>query len=351
MLQVIKFVQYSTYRDRLMIKNESPHGTPPALNLWLERYRIGSDGNRELISENYPVTIGEIAQHVAVSYPPPISVTWTISTPLVVAGFNPTTQAGQVIPVTPLMMSQNPLTFGFLVAGQYVVTATITSAAGTGQASNSFTVTAPTLMSLSSITDTVGISQNSAGLTLLEFGTNPGPGIIITADVRGDQYADGQLAFIQLVNGSRFAIEGMWSSHMSSNGQIVLDVGMTNTVYYQNVLQSISSGQRVNFSVTDSPAQQLPVPPADWTAFIVGENLETYQAFLMFCSNAAGAVWVPIGILDWGWGGEAANEAGNWGLGEAQNTIHPIGIVSSAFPSWSSNTAAPIQWIPGAERE
>lgn len=315
----------------------------------IERYRFIAEALTERIDDNYPVTVGDMTQHVAVSNFPIIAVNWTIDTVNVVAGFVATTTQGQAIPVGAAMLAQNPLTFAYTAPTQSIITVEIVTTAGTANVSNSFTVTSPTVSQFRTVTGNAAIVTDTEG-TWLKLTNPPGPGIDIYATVVGDQATGGTLGFIQLANNNRAVIyANSLSAHLSTNGQLILDVGMTGTVLYQDVTAQLATGQSTSIYVTDSPAQQLQVPPSSIAEIIIGSLVpeESYQTFLMFCPNSAQAVWVPLEVVNWGWGGVAAAENGSWILTDPSVTFDPEGVAVNQYPSWTTNTAAPATWLPG----
>lgn len=299
--------------------------------------------------DTYPVTIGDIGTHQIVCPFPIISAEWTISTTNIVAGFSPTSQAGSVIPVTAAMLTSQEIAFAFTTPGEYVVTAIIVSEFGTQFTSNTFVVTGPSVTSINSVTASILIYNDANGNPWMGFGRPGSPGIEIDADVVGDSIDDGQLCFIQLAQNYRECMDTSgWTYDLSTNGQWILDVGLTGDFIYQNTVVAISTGQTKWIYATDAPGTQLPNPTtSSYLAFLVGDgpaNLESYQTFLMFRPNTGNSVWVPIARLEWGWTAMAELLDGVWVLSETYGPENPVGESLNTFPQWSTNTAARTEW-------
>ncbi len=132
------------------------------------------------------------------------------------------------------------------------------------------------------------------------------------------------------------------TEHFSLNGQSVVDIGGGGSYIYQNVTAPLAAGQQgQTIYVTDSPGQQLPIPPDDFQNFFIGnDNREEYQTFLMFCANAMGSIWVPIGVLNWNWAGYTTATKDGWGpVEDPENWPDPGGQLTSVFPVWEGNTS------------
>lgn len=295
---------------------------------------------------NYTVCVGQMGQHLATCNVPIIGVTWVLSGVNGVANYTATTAAGFVTPITNLTM--NPLIFAWAGPGPCFVGVYVYTAYGTGYAQNNFTVTAPQVNFLEAATSQVQVAPIS-GNQFLQFGNQSlqQPGITINAVVYGAQSVTGTLAIFQLCTNERFATDTdnkPW--YWSLNGQSVLDVGMTQSVIYQEEVATSTPGASAQFDVTDSPAMQLG-PPLQFMAIGDGEPVvpETYNSYLMF--QPAGGIWVPLSVLTWNWAGYSQLENGVWSAAQdPENSVNPLGVVTTNFPTWTGNTGNG-GWIQG----
>jgi hypothetical protein len=311
--------------------------------------QVVATGEPSAADTTYTVCVGQVGQHTATSSVPILSVEWVISGGGPVANYAPTQASGILTPVTPPMLAHNPMTFAWSVGGPAVVGVNIHTAYGTGYTANNFQVTAPQVNFLEAMTGQVNVGPQNGG-TFLSFG-NPAagiPGITINALTFGAQNVPGILGIIQLATNERFRTDTddqPW--HWSLNGQTVLDIGMTHTVFYQNQIAQLNPGANAQFDVTDAPALQLG-PPCKLVAVGDGDPVvpETYNSVLMF--QPGGGIWVPLSVLTWYWAGysELENLANNiWSPPQQpENSFNPLGTATHIFPTWNSNTAAG-QWV------
>ncbi len=299
----------------------------------------------------YTVCVGQVGQHLATSNVPILAVQWVFAGGGPVANYTATPNAGILMPVTPQMLVTNPLTFAWSAGGASAVGVYIYTAYGTGFASNNFQVTAPEVNFLDSMTSQVYVGPQN-NVTFLSFGNPSGghPGITINNVVFGAQNVPGLLGIIQLATNQRFGTDTdnqPW--HWSLNGQSVLDVGQTGTVFYQNEIAALNPGGNSRFDVTDSPALQLG-PSFQLVAVGDGNPVvpETYNSYLMF--QPAGGIWVPLSMLTWNWAGFSQLENAVWSAPqEPENAVNPLGVPTNTFPTWTANTAGG-HWVAGLVR-
>jgi len=294
----------------------------------------------------YMACIGQFTMHLVEASLPILGVHFVIGGGGPVANYVATVNTGTVLPVTPVMLVANPLTFVFSAAGPAVVGVYVTTEYGTTYLMNNFMVTAPQGY-FTSMTGQVRVAADAAG-TFLRF-TNDAPlaGIVMTPALTGTQSAAGSVAVFQIATNHRFRTDTdhqPW--HWSLNGQDVLDIGMTNTVEYQNVVGQLQPGGIYQNFFTDSPAMQL-IPAFPFASVGDGQPLipETYNAYLMF--QPAGGIWVPLSVMTWTWAGFAQFEQGAWSAAQdAQNILNPVGVPTNTFPTWTQNTQNG-QWVAG----
>lgn len=297
--------------------------------------------------------VGVILQHQAVSTAPILSVQWHIDgfPNATVVNFDPTVQTGTFTNLAPQSLSATTINFGWWRPGTYTVTANIETPYGWGSTTQTFHVTAPLVRDFNGTTGSVAVGpyNGSTFLRLAEsaqhFGTD---GLHVQAIVAATQSIPGALAGIQLARNERFVTHLDGSNwRMVTNGTFILDVGMTGTVWYQNHAAPIgTNGQNVWWEANDGPGIELNSQSISAAYIGDGEPIvpEAYRLHLMFIANQAGAVWVPISLVEWTWGGYSTFKDGNW-TPAADTTVSLSNPLDPSFPTWTQNTANP-DWIP-----
>jgi hypothetical protein len=252
-----------------------------------------------------------------------------------------------VMPITPRALTLPELTLAWTIPGPAVVSAYVTTEYGVTFVMAGVQVTSPQVSAFTSMTRQVSLQRRN-GLLYLSFGTDGGwqnAGIVTSALLTGTQSVSGQFGVFQLCTHQRFATDtDDVSYHWSQNGMSVLDVGMTNSVLYQGIEETITPGNYQTTYNTDAPGSEL---KEIFQSVTVGSAaaLETYNAYLMFKPTGLANIWVPLAVLTWAWGGEAVSVNDNWGGPiNPQNTINPVGVPTNVFPIWDDNTSRG-QWV------
>jgi len=312
----------------------------------------GEDGTLSLVGDGF-CTIGEATQHMAVSNLPILSVEWQVDMTSIIQTFQATEEVGGPVPFNPAELVVNPLWFTPFKPGPLVVSVQISTTRGTAVVTRTLQVTAPTVTNFAAATGAPEVWQDANQRTMLQF-ISPfnGPGIVINANVSGTQAASGTLAFIQIAQNARWLTENNQTQHININGQSVVDTGMSGSYIYQNVTVPLATGQAgALISVTDSPGMQLPIPPAGFQAFYIGNEVitrEQYQMYLMFCSSAMGSSWAPLGVLNWNWAGYSEAKGNDWtAVQEPEWWPNPPGALTTTYPTWNGNTSDG-RFVPGA---
>lgn len=313
-------------------------------------------GGREVdqaAADTFTASVGEMGQHVAQSNVPILAVVWQISGGDPVAGYLITQALGQVLPLLPGALQENPLTFAFTTPGTWTVAVYILTEEGEGFASNTFVITAPEVNFFDSQTGQVGVFT-IAGQPWLSFGIQGAPGITMNAVLFGQQSTPGEVGILQLATNQRYGTDAQGLPyHNTQNGQAVLDVGPGGAyTFYQDELVPLAVGGNAQVMVTDGPGNLLGPP---LTLVSIGENEgspevvpESYQAFLMFCADSPGAIFVPLSVLMWNWEGFTEQQPdGSWGaVQDPGNAVNPTGTPTSFFPTWTLNTTTG-GWVQG----
>ena len=316
--------------------------------------RIGDDvvavHAGEEVGDAYTIMAGVVAQHLAISNVPIISVQWVVppgGAPIYNYVINP--NSGVAYPLPP-SLTMNPLYFAWTAPCATYVGVYITTAYGTGYVENYFYVQTPTVQSFTSVTD-APYAGPFAGSTYLRFGQPPGPGITIQATVACPGNVSGRFAFLQLASNARVGTDTDGVSwRWNLNGMNVLDVGPGPQpwLFYQNAFLRLGEGQSGQFDITDAPAAELG-PPFRLVSVGDGEPIvpETYQTYLMFQPNVSGSIWIALQMLTWWWEGYSELDAGAWSaVQQPANSPNPGGQPQTALPTWNANTMDG-DWVVG----
>jgi hypothetical protein len=326
------------------------HPNPNGLKFGIVSSRSTGEEVAQVAFDNYVVTVGEMIQHLAVADAPILSVVWTIEPSTNVADYAVSVNNAVLTYLPAAALMTNPLTFAYGDAGnsQVVVTAEITTTLGTGTASNSFTVTSPTIGNIEVTMGNPEIFVNQMGETMFQL-TAPGGGVVIEATVNGTQAAIGTIAFFQLVKNARTLNDSVTGQqYLSPTGEFILDVGgqvgEAPSYLYQGVSETLTPNQPTQFYITDSPGTSLPNPPGTLLIYSVGEDdpgdAEMYQSYLMFQSSTPGSIWVPVALVNWSWSSYTEAEDGSWSPAQNNLVLNDGGGTTYTFPTWQANTTA-----------
>jgi hypothetical protein len=336
---------------------------PDDAKFWIDSLSGGGDpfpeAQRKAAKDNvlaeFTTVVGEVGMHIARSNYPILAVRWKIGgLQHTAADYVISTTVGMRMALTEKDLVTNPVTFCWWRGGVYVVTCTITTTAGTAEVSHSFEVTAPLVRDFNAGTGVVGVgtymgsSYIRLARSLHEFDRD---GILMNAVVAGTQSVRGVLAGIQLASNQRFSTTTDGKSYrLDTNGTYILDIGMTNTIFYQDHFQPIGSdGENVNYDASDGPGAQLNDMVIH--AMLIGDGdetptvPETYRMFLMFLADVPGAIWVPLKVLEWSWEGVTTFKDGAWTAAQDAGVAVSDPADPAGFPQWNQNTSQ-SRWVP-----
>ena len=331
-----------------------PEGRSASKNVSVE-VNVGTECLVEEGNQQLTTVIGALQTLTATSTYPIQSVQWTIGgQENTVANYVITTASGTVTLLTNEDLTKNPITFAWWRSGTYNVTATITTSVGTEDATNTFVVTAPLVVDVNSSGDgvvAVGSYKDQGQMIRLADKSNFNKdGLYMNFVVAGNQSSTGMLAGIQLACNERVAQyndDQYWKRAI--NGIYVLDVGLTNTVLYQDYTVPIgNTGGNVTYEPHDGPGQGLEI--TNLKAMYIGDGTpevvpETYLMYAMFRPNLPAAIWVPIKVLKWGWEGYTEYINGAWTPAKEGKIPIPVPSDPSNFPQWDRNTND-SNWVP-----
>ena len=332
-----------------------PEGRPASKNVSVE-VNVGTECLVKEANQQITTVIGALNTLTATSTYPIQSVQWSITgEESTVANYVISTASGTVTLLTNEDMTKNPITFAWWRSGTYNVTATITTSGGVGVVTDTFVVTAPLIMDVNwnegDGVVAVGSYQDQGPMIRLADKSNFNKdGMYMNFVVAGNQSSTGMLAGIQLACNERVAEynDGKYWKR-AINGIFVLDVGLTNTVLYQNYEVPIgNTGGTVTYEPHDGPGQGLKIN--DLKAMYVGDGTpevvpETYLMYTMFKPNLPAAIWVPIKVLKWGWEGYTEYISGAWTPAKDGKIPTPVPSDPSNFPQWDKNTND-SNWVP-----
>jgi len=158
-------------------------------------------------------------------------------------------------------------------------------------------------------------------------------GMKITAEVTGPTDFNGQFRFTQTVNTLRQykLVGGAWTPVLNTAGQYWLD----NVVSYSDETYAVDKGKKVTASTTDTPGGEI---PRDGT--IEAKSVtDKFRMYVMYKPTVATAIWVPIGVMVWGWHGTARSTNGGYrfrpvNLGQDATIIKTAPGQYPQLPEW-----------------
>lgn len=335
---------------------------PEFVKLWVEVRDLKSQldprvtKEKERYQAEFESVIGQVLEHIAYSNVQILGVSWNIQgLQYTVTDYAPTLQVGQVTRVTQWDLNHNPIRFCWWKPGTYVVTCNISTPYGIGQVSHSFEVTAPIVKSFTAVTGIVGVGiyQNREFLRLArsipEFQRD---GIVMNCIIGGVQSVAGTIAGIQLASNQRFCILDNGSAQkINTNGEYILDIGMTNTIFYQSTVEQLpNDGEDISYDANDGPGGEVNAEIIK--SLMIGDGdddphiPEMYKLFIMFRPEVPGGIWVPIKLMEWGWEGVTNFNVNQQRWEAASETNIPIPLVNDPdhFPEWNKNTSQ-SQWV------
>ena len=318
--------------------------------------KVGTECLLKGANDQITTVIGSLNTHTATSSHPIQSVQWTIEgRQNTVANYVTSTNSGTVTLLTDEDLTKNPITFAWWRSGTYKVTATITTSDGTEVVTNTFVVTAPLVRDVNwnEGEGVVAVGSYREEGQMIRFADESNfnkDGLYMNFVVGGVQSSPGILAGIQLACNQRVAEynDGKFFKR-AINGIFVLDVGLTNTVLYQNYTEPLdNTGGTATYDPHDGPGQGLNI--TDLKAMYIGDGNpevvpETYLMYAMFKPNLPAAIWVPIKVLKWGWEGYTDYISGAWTPAKDGEIPTPVPSDPSNFPEWDKNTND-NNWVP-----
>lgn len=163
--------------------------------------------------------------------------------------------------------------------------------------------------------------------------------------------ADGEVAFVQLINVNRTWTDNAGTPHYKVSNKLVLDDSAPNArqidldspdVQYANKRENVAAGGTFatlrRFPDGDSPKQPLTAQDRSTSA---SENFELY---LMYRPTGIGNIWVTLQMGTWSWGGTTtrigapASTANKWN--PATGTVPAAtttGLPTTQLPLWSTS--------------
>lgn len=307
------------------------------------------DGVAEGALAVYTTTVGAMLTLTARAPSPILSTTWTVEgMQYAVTGYTASLNVGQPIPLTPDELHGDTLRLSWWKPGTYAVTCTMFTTTGSLVSTDQYVVTAPLVRDFNWQTGVVGVGTYFGKQFLrLAFSMDQfdRDGMLMHAVVAGQQQGPGIVAGIQLACQQRFCtMTDSFSYRLNSNGEWILDIGLTGSVLYQGHWVPLpADGQNVEYDANDGPGAEL--NPRILRAMFVGDGdvepvvPEMYRMYLMFKPYLVDAIWVPIKVLEWGWEGYTTYESGAWSPAQAAGIPLPRAYDPVDFPTWTRNTS------------
>jgi uncharacterized Zn-binding protein involved in type VI secretion len=279
-----------------------------------------------VVGERVNLRVGVSRGGAAVAF---TNVDWTISgNPL--GGYDWGGSAFRQLPAPTTSATQRfEMRFYWVAAGSYTAQVSV-EVAGTRYSSVAvtFTVQGPSAPTLTSTTGAVWVGNPPRQTnTWLRFGAPGTSGITFRASVP-NLPAAGKIGFIQLIKANHQMGPGATHAQPFDTGtNFILDNGAGLIMRQAN---GAARGATANLVEVDEPGMVL-------TADMGGSLriVEEFQIYLMYRSDAANALWVPLARLDWGWTGEATLSGSTWTLTNSTSTPNPAGTASTVLPAWS----------------
>jgi hypothetical protein len=213
---------------------------------------------------------------------------------------------------------------------QGAVSANYTEVTAQNPISGSYNVSAPSNVSLAPSsfgTVTIGpyATVNGVAQYLMELGAGKGkPGIVYNFTAKAPTVGSGWYSGVQTVNSQTTRTTSTGSVTLSGTGGVTeLDA----CPLYGKAAQ-VSAGK---WHSSDQPSVTLA------KQFVSATTTQTFQMFLMYKpdDSARSSIWVPLGVLDWNWQGQASrpNTAGTWTLSNPIAEFSPE--TSIGYPTWN----------------
>jgi hypothetical protein len=244
---------------------------------------------------------------------------------------SPANPNGCIPPGMPLIMSSQNLTIYFT---QAPATVTVTYAVyGVGinpseaMATTTFNVVGPS---------GTGLSVYALQSTAIVPGPPPkmqlgsgGPGIGFQGTANPPAGYSGTLEFIQVVS-----LATINRTYSSGTAQTCVGGGLDTMVpYYGSNNSPAFTGDTPGITLASS-------------TYIAESDYNTFVMFLMWWPNYANSIAVPLGFVNWGWGGSAVLESGTWVLTGVAAATDSVTQPTTTYPLWSQLNPNPPVCVP-----
>ena len=196
------------------------------------------------------------------------------------------------------------------------------------QAQVAFNVSCPTLDSFTSVTGPIDIGTPWSAQRELYCGTPANPGINYTGKMTPPAGGAGEMKFTQILQAAitRTPTAGPRQTWTIPDWWLDID-----DPYAAHGPFAVTASTQATQSDNDSPGSPL---QAGFTNNMVTMSFKLY---LLYKPAGADSIWVPLGLLSWGWSGEArsTNAGATWTkISGAHATANPTGAKSAEFPAW-----------------
>jgi hypothetical protein len=196
------------------------------------------------------------------------------------------------------------------------------------QAQVTFNVRCPSLDSFTSVTGPIAIGNPWGSGRELHCGTHTNPGLKYTAKTTPPANGDGEIKFTQILQAALTQTPTSGPQQTWTIPDWWLDI---DDPYANHGPNAVSASTQATTSDNDSPGLPLQVGFRDGTVSM------TFKLYLMYKPAGADSIWVPLGLLNWGWSGAAHSADGgtSWTkTSGAHNANNPSGAKTGEFPTW-----------------
>ena len=248
----------------------------------------------------------------------PSGGTWSIGGSAV-GGFSTGGSGG---PITLIATSNPSVAFYWYTGGTNSVNYTVA-----GQvAGATFSVAAPIFNGIGVTPNTVNLEPPAPAIhnwmSLGAYPTGTTAGMYFTGNITPPSRYSGTLQWAQIINSMNEWFYFSSGSQQTCGGSNALD----NTFPYPN---SQSSTQTQAFT-NDSPGVGL--PPQSYQTV---QRSDDFSMYLMWQPALSNAIPVPLGVVNWSWGGTAYFQSGTWVLHSTTGPSY-TSTATSSWPSWTS---------------
>jgi hypothetical protein len=196
------------------------------------------------------------------------------------------------------------------------------------QASVTFNVRCPTLDSFTSVTGQIKIGNPWGTGRELHCGTPATPGIKYAAKATPPAGGDGEIKFTQILQAALTQTPSSGPVQTWSIPAWWLDI---DDPYANHGPHAVTAGTQGTATDNDSPGLPLSA------GFTNGTVTMTFKLYLMYKPAGADSIWVPLGLVSWGWAGSARSTDGGatWTKTSGAHTAtNPSGAKTNEFPTW-----------------